>query len=128
MSMKKITKKHIREQQKNAVKMLNELVRVKVAPSTVHGVGLFTLRDIKKDDKLYANAQYQALDIPYKMFRKLRPEIAEQILGRWPQIVNGSHFIYPDANFVAFCNHSNTPNYDAVNDVALEDIPKNTEL
>lgn len=124
----KVSKKHIREQHENAVKMLNELVKVKIAPSTVHGVGMFALRDLKKGEKLYANAQYQALDIPYKMFKKLRPEIAQEILGRWPQIVNGSHFIYPDSNFVAFCNHSDTPNYDAVKDVALEDIPQGTEI
>jgi len=89
---------------------------------------MFALRDIKKGDKLYADGQYQFLDIPYSMFKKLRPEIAEQILGRWPQIVNGSHFIYPDAKMVAFCNHADDPNYDAVNYVALRDIKKDEEV
>lgn len=126
--MKKVTKKHIKEQQENAVKMLNELVKIYIAPSNVHGVGVFAMRDIKKGEKLYADAQYQALDIPYKMFKKLRVEIAEYILGRWAPIINGSHFIYPDSKMIAFMNHSETPNYDPNSDEALVDISKDTEI
>lgn len=124
----KLTKKDIRERHLNAVEMLNELVKVKVAPSPIHGVGLFALRDIKKGERVYADAQYQALDIPYKFFKKLRPEVAEQILGRWPQIVNGSQFIFPDCKNQAFMNHSLQANYDGVTDMALEDIQEGTEI
>ena len=127
-SFKKVTKKHIKEQQENAVKMLNELVKLKIAPSDIHGVGVFAMRDIKKGERLYADAQYQALDVPYKMFKKLRPEIAEYILGRWATIVNGSHFIYPDSKMVAFMNHSDEFNYDAKTDIALVDIPCGIEV
>lgn len=126
--MKKVTKKHIKEQQENAVKMLNELVKIKVAPSNIHGVGVVAMRNIKKGELLYADAQYQALDIPYKMFKKLRPEIAEYILGRWAPIINGSHFIYPDSKMIAFMNHSDTPNYDAITDKALKDIKQGEEI
>lgn len=128
ITFKKVTKKHLNEQRANAVKMLNELVKLKVGPSPIHGVGLFALRDIKKGERLYGDAQYQVLDIPYKDFKKLRPEIAEQILGRWPHIVNGSHFIYPDSKMVAFCNHSDEANYDAKNDVAFRDIKEGEEV
>lgn len=127
-SFKKVTKSHLKEQRENAVKMLNELVKLYIAPSPIHGVGVFAMRNIKKGEKLYADAIYQALDIPYSMFKKLRPEIAEYILGRWIPIVNGSHFLYPDSKMIAFMNHQNKPNYDSKNDVALEDIPKGTEV
>ena len=128
ISFKKVTKKHLREQRLNAIKMLNELVKLKIAPSKIHGVGVFTMRDVKKGEKLYADARYQALDIEYKDFGRLRPEISEYILGRWIPIVNGSHFIYPDSKMLAFMNHSDTPNYDATTDLALEDIPIDTEV
>ena len=128
MKLPKVTKKHIKEQHENAVKMLNEVVKVKVAPSSIHGVGIVALRDIKKREKVYADAQYQALDLPYKMFKKLRPEIAEEILGRWPLIVQGSHFIYPDCRMQAFCNHADEPNYDGKTDSALKDIKKGEEI
>ena len=128
ISFKKVTKKHIKEQHENAVKMLSELVKLKIAPSDIHGVGVFTMRDVKKGEKLYADAQYQALDIPYKDFKKLRPEIAEYILGRWAPIVNGSHFIYPDSKMIAFMNHSDDFNYDAKTDVALRDILEGEEV
>lgn len=126
--MKKVTKKHIREQQKNAALMLNELVKLKIAPSDIHGVGVVAMRNIKKDETLYADGQYQALDIPYKDFKNLRPEIAEYILGRWAPIVNGSHFIYPDSKMIAFMNHSDDCNYDAKTDTALRDILEGEEV
>lgn len=123
-----VDKKHIRKQQLNAVKMLNELVKIKIAPSAIHGVGVVAMRNIKQGEKLYADAQYQVLDVPYKDFKKLRPEIAEYILGRWAPIVNGSHFIYPDSKMIAFMNHSDEFNYDAKNDVALRDIKEGEEV
>lgn len=126
--IKKITKKHLKEQHENAVKMLNELVKLKVSPSSIHGVGVFAMRDIKKGEKLYADAQYQALDVPYRMFKKLRPEIAEYILGRWAPIINGSHFIYPDSKMIAFMNHSDDNNYDGKTDTALRDIKEGEEI
>lgn len=130
----KPTKKHQQEKWDNAVNLLNEIVKTYVGPSEIHGVGVIAMRDIKKGEKLYTDALFQWLDVPYKYFKprkgrnSIEPEIAEYLLGRWPQIVNGSHFVYPDARISAFLNHSDEPNYDGKNDVALRDIKKGEEV
>lgn len=107
---------------------LNNYVKTKIAPSKVHGVGVFALRDIPKGQKLYTDMAPRMYNLPYKEFRNLFPEVRKIILGRWPQIVNGSAFVFPDTRIQAFMNHSDTPNYDAVNDVALDDITEDTEI
>lgn len=126
--MKKVTKKHQKEKIESAINLLNEIVKIKVGPSQVHGVGIVAMRDIKKGEKLNADAIFQYLDVPYKDFKKLRPEIAEYLLGRWPQIVNGSVFIYPDAKMTAFMNHADDPNYDSLSDKALKSIKAGEEI
>ncbi len=124
----KPTKKHIREKLHQAVNILNEMVKIKVAPSPIHGVGVFAMRDIKKGEKLYSDVIPNAFDLPYAMFKKLRPEVSEFLLSRWPLIVNGSRFLYPDTKLAAFINFSPTPNYDCQKDVMLEDVKKGEEI
>ena len=89
---------------------------------------MFALRDIAKGEKLYADHMPIVYKLAYSHFGKLFPEIRELLLERWPQIVNGSAFIYPDARMLAYCNHSSKPNYDAKNDVALKNIKKGQEV
>jgi len=124
----KPTKKHIKEKIEQQINLLNEIVKIKLAPSSIHGVGVHAMRDIKKGEKLNADAIPHQLDLPYSKFNKLDPEIREIILGHFPLIVEGSHFMYPVTKFSAFLNHSDTPNYDSVNDKALKDIGKGEEI
>lgn len=124
----KVTKKHQKEKIEKAIQLLNDVVKIRVGPSTIHGVGVIAMRNIKKGEKLYADSIPHMLDVPYKDFKKLRPEIAELILGRFPQIVNGSHFMYPDTKMQAYMNHSVMPNYDAQTDKALRKIRKGDEI
>lgn len=124
----KPTKAHQTKKIKEAIKLLNDIVRIKIAPSSIHGVGIFAMRDLKKGEVLCADAIPQAFDIPYKDFKKLNPEVRDIILGHWPHVVNGSHFLYPVAKMVAFMNHSSTPNYDAKNDVMLVDVKAGDEV
>lgn len=126
--MKYSTKKHKNKKTKEAINLLNDIVKIKLAPSAIHGVGLFAMRDIKKGERLYADSIPHAFDIPYKDFNKLKPEIREIILGHFPQIVNGSHFLYPVTKMTAFTNHSSTPNYNAKDDVTLKGIKKGEEI
>lgn len=126
--MKKGTKSLKRGKLEDQVTLLNDLVRFKVGPSMVHGVGLIALRDIKKGVKLNMDAVFHQFDLPYKDFKKLRPEVAELILERWPLVIEGSHFIYPDAKMSAFCNHSDDPNYDSVEDKATRRIKCGEEI
>lgn len=124
----KITKKHKELKWKESIDLLNDIVKIKLAPSPIHGVGVFALRDIKKDEKLYADVIPNAFDLPYSKLKQLKPYIADIILGHWPQIINGSHFLYPVTKMTAFLNHSENPNYDASKDIVLRDIKEGEEI
>lgn len=115
-------------QQKAQIRELNNFVNTYVAPSNIHGVGVFALRDIKKGQKLYADMAPKVYNLEYKYFDDLVEEVRDKILERWPNVVNGEAFGYPDTFIQAFMNHSNDPNYDAINDLVLTDIPKGTEI
>lgn len=124
----KPTKKDIAKKLKEAVIILNDIVNVKLAPSPIHGIGVFALKNIKKGQKLYLDAIPNAFDLPFKRFKELNKEVAEILLGHWPQIVNGSHFLYPVTKFTAFLNHTETANYDAKKDIAVVDIKAGDEI
>lgn len=124
----KVTKVHKNEKIKNAIILLNDIVKIRLAPSSVHGVGVFAMRDIKKGEKLYTDIIPHQFDLPYKKFNKLNKEIQEILLGHFPLVIEGSHFLYPVTKFSAYLNHSDKPNYDAVNDKALKDIKVGEEV
>lgn len=124
----KLSKKHIDKKLKDQITLLNDIVKIKIAPSTIHGVGVFAMRNIKQGDKLYTDVIPNQFDLPYSMFNKLRKDIVDILLGHFPLIIDGSHFLYPVIKFSAYLNHSDNPNYDAVDDVALRDIKKGEEV
>src|SRR3990167_5784962 len=110
------------------ISMLNTFVRVQIAPSKIHGVGIFALCDISKGTKLYVDNMPEVFNLPYDRFNQLFPYVRRQLLGRWPTIVIGSVFIYPDARFLAYMNHSDEANFDAFEDRTLKDIKKGEEI
>lgn len=112
----------------DTIAILNSIVKLRIAPSKIHGVGIFAIRDIAKGQKLYTEMFPQAYKIPYSSMNKLFPYVREILLERNPQIINGSHFLYPDTKMQAYINHSDTPNYDAINDVMLEDVKDGEEI
>lgn len=111
---------------------LNSEVRCKLAPSSIHGIGVFTIRDIPKGQRCYCtpNMIPKFYNIPYGSLNKLFPEIKELVLDRWASVVNGSIFQSPndDAGLLFFMNHSENPNYNVVSDLALRDIKKGEEV
>lgn len=107
---------------------LNERVKVRIAPSPIHGVGVFAIRDIAAGQRLYADHMPEVYAVRYANFGKLLPAVKALLLERYPQIVNGSNFIYPDTRHLAYMNHSDTPNYDAKSDTVLRDISEGEEL
>lgn len=107
---------------------LNSVVKIRLAPSTTHGVGVFAIREIPMGTKLYANVFPQAYKLPYGSLKKLWPEVRELILDRWPRVVNSEAFMWPDTFLQGYINHSDDPNYDCVNDVALRDIKVGEEI
>ncbi len=124
----KISKKHKETKFKNAIILLNDIVKIRLAPSPIHGVGVFAMRDMKKDEKLYTDIIPHLFDLPYDRFDELDPEIRDIILGHFPLITSGSHFMYPVTKMSAYLNHSETPNYDAKTDVTLKKIKKGEEI
>ena len=114
------------------IDFLNETVKCRLAPSPVHGIGVFAMRDIKKGDTLHCFPKHPAqwFNIPFGSMSKLLPEVKELILQRWPSIVNGSAFISPNDMMwmVTFINHADDPNYDVGTDTALRDIRKGEEI
>lgn len=107
---------------------LNENVKVKIAPSKIQGVGVFALRDIKKGESLLADIQPIGFNLTFEDMSELLPEVRDQLLGQWPNIINGSMFAYPSTRVQAFINHANKPNYDAINDVMLKDVKAGKEI
>lgn len=107
---------------------LNGRVKVRIGPSSIHGVGLIAIRNIRKGEMLFTDHIPVAYNLPYSEFHKLFPEVRQLLLERWPRILQGSIFFYPDTKLQAYCNHSNTPNYDSEHDVMLKDVKKGQEI
>lgn len=115
--------------QQDQIDKLNSRVKYRIGPSPIQGVGIFALRDIPKGTRLHADEFPQPYSVPYSSFGQLFPEVKQLLLERWPQIVNGSRFCYPDTFLQAYMNHGgDESNYDAVNDIATKDIPKDAEI
>lgn len=115
----------------NADDLVNELnskVKLRLALSPIHGIGVFAIRDITRGEKLYADHVPVVYRLSMANFRKLFPEIQALLLERWPLIQNGSAFVYPDARMLAYMNHSPEPNYEPVSDYALTDIKAREEI
>lgn len=113
-------------------------VKCKLAPSSVHGVGVIAMRDIVKGEQLYCllTVKPRWYNVTFANLKKWMdypngyPELFRLILDRWPQVVNGSQFLSPnyDARLISFMNHSDTPNYDPRTDLALADIKAGEEV
>ena len=109
---------------------LNEQVKLTLAPSPIHGIGVFAIRHIKEGEKMYCRGLPNDRWIKLDSLKDLRPEVRKLILQRWPLAKEGGIFQSPhdDARLLSFMNHSNTPNYNKVNDTALRDIREGEEI
>lgn len=123
-----MTKKEQAAKTKEAIELLNEIVKLRLAPSSINGVGVFAMRDMEKGETLYTDIIPHQFDVPYAKLKLLTPEIRDILLGHFPLITEGSHFMYPVTKMSAFLNHSDTPNYDAKKDVALRKIKAGEEV
>ena len=115
------------ENKRAQIDQLNS-IKVKLAPSPIHGVGVFAMYDIPTGMKLNSDMTPQVFTLTFADTKKLKPEIREMLLGQWPNIVNGSHFAYPTTRIQAFINHAFNANYDAKNDVMLMDVKAGMEI
>ena len=112
---------------------LNSTVKTKLAPSNIHGIGVFTIRDVAKGERLFCKPDgprpRKWYSVPYGSFSKFFPEVKELLLERWPSVVNGSLFLSPNEVWpILFVNHSDDPNYEVKTDSALRDIKSGEEV
>src|SRR3990167_10667077 len=114
--------------QNRQIDELNTIIKATLGRSEIHGIGVIALRDIRKGEKIYADKLPEIYTITYSQFGKLFPEARKVILERWPNIIHGERFIYPDARLVSFMNHSYEPNYDPYTDTALRKIKLGDEI
>lgn len=108
--------------------LLNTIVVTRIAPSKVHGVGIFALRDLQAGRKLYLDS----LPRPYKISKgnlsKLYPEVRQILTERFPRVFVDSVVAYPDACYQAYVNHSSDYNYDCITDTLIEDVKAGDEI
>ena len=118
--------------QQEQVNELNSIVRAKLAPSKIHGIGVFAIRNIYKGEKCYLTppTRPKFYTIPYGSINKLFPEVKELILERWPSLINGSHILCPNdmVFLITYLNHADDYNYDVGTDKALKNIKKGEEI
>lgn len=124
----------------NIIEHLNSTVWAKIDVSAIHGVGVVTIRDIPKGQKVYELKEREWLTIHPGVYcsagfdcyhwKDLDPAIRTLIAQRWPLASKGESFWSPndDAHLPSFLNHSDTPNIDSQTYCALQLIPKGTEL
>jgi hypothetical protein len=107
---------------------LNAHVKARIAPSKIHGVGVFALCDLNTGEKLYASYLPRIFTVPYSNFSKLFPHVRTSILERWPSVINGGTFISPDVRLLTFMNHSEDASYDPETDTMLQNVKAGEEI
>ena len=131
--MPKIFGNQINLSQKDQIAKLMSEVKCTLKPSTVHGIGVFSLFDVKKGDRLYCvppSTNRIFYNVPWSSLSKLWPEVKEMIISRWPSIINGSMFLHPNDEvwLASWINHSENFNYSQATDTATRDIKAGEEI
>ena len=124
----------------NSFQYLNDSVWCRIGVSSLHGVGVFAIRDIQKGTKLTDHTLQDIFDseknrvfvLSHEEFSQILPEIRSLILDR--QILDRQthkdhiYFMSPnnDVALQSFMNHSEEPNSDGEH--ALQDIKKGEEI
>jgi len=112
----------------DVIDFLNATVKMKLAPSPIHGIGVFAIKDIAAGTKLFADR----MPFPYKLQpadqTKLFPEVRELLVSRWPRMVLGEPFGWPDVHFQGYMNHADEPTYDGTLDIVIRDLKAGDEI
>ena len=118
------------------LKELAEETFVTLRPSTVHGIGVFALRDIPKGCiTLFSKNVGNWIKVPISDIEKL-PEASRNLVETYC-LYDETDYYLPDYGFkvmdlVNYLNHSATPNVISVNDgeyfESLRDIAEGEEL
>lgn len=106
---------------------------VRLAPSTIHGVGVFAIRDIPRGAPVFGDDDEPTTVVPAALVKRLKPEL--RILYEDFCVLHGQVYICPASfNLLTpswYLNHSETPNVacdESLRFFALRRIPKGEEL
>jgi hypothetical protein len=119
--------------------LLEELSKetyVTLKPSSIHGIGVFAIRDIPKGCRqIFSNHPAEWLRIPINEIEQL-PVHSRNLVETYC-LYDEDHYFVPDYGFkvmdiVSYLNHSSAPNIISINHgeyfEAVVDIPADTEL
>ena len=118
-----------------AIKYLNDTVYATLAPSPIHGIGVFAIRDIPfgqviTDVNVYNLAHQKSLTLVEEDMKELHYAILELVLDRTLFAKGTDVFIFKspnaDACLHSFVNHSEDSNSAGM--VALQDIKADEEI
>lgn len=111
-----------------APSVLNERIWATIKPSSIHGVGVFAIRDVPAGQKLYLQGGIRHRT--HTDLEALHPAIRALIKSRWPVVRDGHPFLTPhdDVFLASWLNHSDAPNYDQITDTALFPINEGEEI
>lgn len=118
------------------VEQLNDTVWARLAPSKLHGIGVFAIRDIPKNTVITEYRVFSTYKelyrIPVKDFNEILKPIRELILDRtiFSKQLSKEYlkFISPnsEACLMSFMNHSSNPNSNRC--VTIKDIKEGEEI
>jgi hypothetical protein len=113
------------------IQELNATLWVRLAPSKIHGVGVFAIRHIPAHTCLYTYGWHRGHDYLYSIPLERTKELHPEILGLISDRHGGMHksFSHPmsDAVHVCFMNHSDNPNT-GMGNYSLRDISAGEEV
>ena len=123
----------------NKANLLNELYKETYAtlkPSSIHGIGVFAIRDIEKGTKnIFSSTSAEWISVTKEEINSLPLHSRELIENHC--LYDDKHYFIPEYGFklfdmVVFLNHSDHPNLVSVNDgeyfEAIRDITCGEEL
>jgi uncharacterized protein len=109
-------------------------VRTQLKMSGIHGVGCFTLEDIKQGQIVWEMDPGLDLELDEEQLLKLAPAVQEFFnIYSYGQIKNGKHTFILCGDHARHMNHSENPNLqetgnDNAQNIALRDIQAGEEL
>ena len=100
------------------------VIKTEVKPSKIHGLGLFTLEDLKKGQALWKKHPVIDMAIAVRVIESL-PELTREMMYRYTWRDKAGNFLISLDND-KFMNHAENPNTDGDN--AIRDIEAGEEL
>lgn len=122
--------------QQELLQELRDEIYVMLKPSSVHGIGVFSIRDIPKGCRtIFSSHQGEWIKLPIKEVEQL-PEHSRNLVETYCLFDEENYFVpgygFKIMDMVNYINHSSSPNIQSINDgeffEALTDITAGTEL